>query len=62
MSEKVNTFEEKELTIDFASYDEKAGKIVILAHADGESPSSMNIGLQAYNEDAREFYEDGSYS
>lgn len=57
MSEKV-TFEEKELTIDFASYDEKAGKIVILAHADGESPSSMNIGLQAYNEDAREFYED----
>lgn len=58
MSEKVTTFEEKELTIDFASYDEKAGKIVILAHADGESPSSMNIGLQAYNEDAREFYED----
>lgn len=57
MSEKV-TFEEKELTIDFASYDEKAGKIVILAHADGESPSSMNIGLQAYDEDAREFYED----
>ena len=58
MSETVKTFEEKELTIDFASYDEKAGKIVILAHADGESPSSMNIGLQAYNEDAREFYED----
>ena len=58
MSEKVTTFEEKELTIDFASYDEKAGKIVILAHADGESPSSMNIGLQAYNEEAREFYED----
>ena len=59
MSENTKTtFEEKELTIDFASYDEKAGKIVILAHADGESPSSMNIGLQAYNEDAREFYED----
>lgn len=58
MSEKVTTFEEKELTIDFASYDEKVGKIVILAHADGESPSSMNIGLQAYNEDTREFYED----
>lgn len=49
---------EQELTIDFASYDEKSQKVVILAHADGESPASMNIQFQAYNEEKREFYDD----
>lgn len=49
---------EKELTIDFASYDEKSQKVVILAHAEGESPASMNIQFQAYNEEKREFYDD----
>lgn len=55
---QTNEIKEKELTIDFASYDEKDQKIVILAHADGESPSSMTIRLQAYNETSREFYDD----
>lgn len=49
---------EQELTIDFASYDEKSQTVVILAHADGESPASMNIQFQAYNEEKREFYDD----
>lgn len=49
---------EQELTIDFASYDEKSQKVVILAHADGESPASMNIQFQAYNEEKHEFYDD----
>lgn len=49
---------EQELTIDFASYDEKSQKVVILAHADGESPASMNIQFQAYDEEKREFYDD----
>lgn len=49
---------EQELTIDFASYDEKSQKVVILAHAEGESPASMNIQFQAYNEEKREFYDD----
>ena len=49
---------EQELTIDFASHDEKSQKVVILAHADGESPASMNIQFQAYNEEKREFYDD----
>ena len=36
----------------------KDQKVVILAHADGESPASMSIQFQAYNEEKREFYDD----
>lgn len=59
-TENVNTNEivEKELVIAFASYDESEEKITILAAPDGEAPASLNIRLQAYDEDERKYYAD----
>lgn len=56
----VNTKEivEQELSIVFAAYDEKEQKVTVLAQPKDDSPASLNIRFQAYNEDTREFYDD----
>lgn len=57
MTTNKNEIVEQELVIVFASYDEKEEKVTILAAPEGETPASLNIRFQAYNEETREYYD-----
>lgn len=58
MTVNTNEIVEQELSIVFASYDEKDEKVTILAAPENDTPASLNIRFQAYNEETREFYDD----
>lgn len=57
---KSNEIVEKELKVMFASYDDGEKKISVLAAPvdESESPSTLTLRLQAYNEETRKYYDD----
>ena len=54
MTVNTNEIVEQELSIVFASYDEKDEKVTILAAPENDTPASLNIRFQAYNEETRD--------
>ena len=57
---KSNEIVEKDLKVMFASYDDGEKKISVLAAPvdESESPSTLTLRLQAYNEETRKYYDD----